>query len=65
LEEPLPQPRDERIRLTFQLDPEANEKTSSEMIWLMEIPQGQKRSINTTIRLDAPKEMELDLGWKR
>jgi hypothetical protein len=47
------------------LEPEANEKTSSEMIWLMEIPGGNKRSIFTSIRLDAPKEMDLDLGWRR
>ncbi|MCX5838378.1 MAG: mucoidy inhibitor MuiA family protein [Deltaproteobacteria bacterium] len=65
LEEPLPQPRDERIKITFQLDPEANEKSSSEMIWRMEIPEGQKRSLFTTIRLEAPKEMDLDLGWRR
>lgn len=65
LEEPLPQPRDERIRIAFQLEPEASEKSSSEMIWRMEIPEGQKRSILTTIRLEAPKEMELDLGWRR
>jgi uncharacterized protein (TIGR02231 family) len=65
LEEPLPQPRDERIRITFQLEPEPSEKTPSEMIWLMEIPQGQKRSLSTTIRLDAPKGLELDFGWRR
>lgn len=65
LEEPLPQPRDERIRITLQLDPEASEKTSSEIIWRMAIPEGQKRSLTLTIRMDAPKEMELDLGWRR
>jgi uncharacterized protein (TIGR02231 family) len=65
LEEPLPQPRDERIKITFQSEPEANEKTTSEMIWRMEIPAGQKRSLFTTIRLEAPKEMDLDLGWRR
>ena len=65
LEEPLPQPRDERIRITFQSEPEASEKTPSEMIWRMEVPGGQKRSLTTTIRLEAPKEMELDLGWRR
>ena len=65
LEEPLPQPRDERIKITFQLEPEANEKSPSEMIWWMEIPEGQKRSLFTTIRLEAPKEMDLDLGWRR
>ena len=65
LEEPLPQPRDERIHITLQLEPEASEKSPSEMIWRMEIPEGQKRSLFTTIRLEAPKEMDLDLGWRR
>jgi uncharacterized protein (TIGR02231 family) len=65
LEEPMPQLRDERIKITFQLEPEANEKTPSEMIWRMEIPEGQKRSLFTTIRLEAPKDMDLDLGWRR
>ena len=65
LEEPLPQSRDERIHITLQSEPEANEKTASEMIWLMEIPAGGKRSLVSKIKLDAPKEMNLDLGWRR
>ena len=65
LEEPLPQSRDERIRITLQSDPEANEKTSAEMIWLIEIPAGGKRSLLSNIRVEAPKEMNLDLGWRR
>jgi uncharacterized protein (TIGR02231 family) len=65
VEEPIPQPRDERIHITLQLEPEASEKSPSEMIWRMEIPEGQKRSLFTTIRLEAPKEMDLDLGWRR
>ena len=65
LEEPMPQPHDERIKISLQLEPEASEKSPSEMIWQMVIPEGQKRSIFTTIRLQAPKEMDLDLGWRR
>lgn len=65
LEEPLPQPRDERIKVTFQWVPEPQEKSSSELTWLMEIPAGGKQSLFTTVRLEAPKEMDLDLGWRR
>jgi uncharacterized protein (TIGR02231 family) len=65
LEEPMPQPRDERIHITLQMQPEASEKSVSEMAWLMEIPQGEKRSIFSTILLDAPKDINLDLGWRR
>jgi len=39
--------------------------TASEMIWLMEIPAGGKRSLVSNIKLDAPKDMNLDLGWRR
>ena len=65
LEEPLPQPRDERIKMTFQLVPEPQEKSSSKLTWLMEVPAGGKQSLFTTVRLEAPKEMNLDLGWRR
>lgn len=65
LEEPLPQPRDERIKMTFQLVPEPQEKSSLELTWLMEVPAGGKQSLFTTVRLEAPKEMNLDLGWRR
>lgn len=65
LEEPLPQPRDERIKIILQSEPEATEKGPSEMVWLMDIPGGQKRSLLNTILLEAPKEIDLDLGWRR
>jgi uncharacterized protein (TIGR02231 family) len=65
LEEPLPQPREERIKITIQPEPAESERNSSEMIWRMQIQGGQKRSILNTIRLEAPKEIDLDLGWRR
>jgi uncharacterized protein (TIGR02231 family) len=65
LEEPLPQSRDDRIKITFQPEPEASEKNTSEMIWRLQIPGGQKRSILNKIHLEAPKEIDLDLGWRR
>jgi uncharacterized protein (TIGR02231 family) len=65
LEEPLPQPRDESIKITLQPEPDVSEKNTSEMIWRLQIPGGQKRSILNTIHLEAPKEIDLDLGWRR
>jgi len=65
MEDPLPQARDERIKLTLQFAPEPSEKTADSLIWLMEIPTGQTKSITSTIRIEAPKEMDLDLGWRR
>ena len=65
LEEPTPQPRDERIRVSLKLEPEPTEKTPSSLIWMVEIPPGQKQALFSTVRVEAPREMELDLGWRR
>ncbi len=65
LEDSLPQLRDEKIRLFLKLEPEPSEKTVDTLIWLMEVPSGQKISISNTTRIEAPKEMDIDLGWRR
>ncbi len=65
MEDPLPQARDERIRLILQYDPEPSEKTVTSLIWLMELPAGRSTSISGTIRVEAPRDMDLDLGWRR
>ena len=65
IEEPQPQPRDERIKLTFKHNPEATEKDNAKFVWLMDIPAHQKKSIQTIIELAAPRDMDLDLGWRR
>lgn len=65
VEDPLPQARDERIGLTQKLEPEPSETTADSLIWLMEIPADQTKSIAVTTRIEAPKEMDLDLGWRR
>jgi uncharacterized protein (TIGR02231 family) len=65
LEDSLPQLRDERIRLSLKLEPEPSEKKVDTLIWLMELPTGQKTSLTSMIRIDAPKELDLDLGWRR
>jgi uncharacterized protein (TIGR02231 family) len=65
LEEPTPQPRDERISVTFTHNPEPAEKTFSSLIWNLDIPGGQKKSIFTSVRIEAPHDMVLDLGWRQ
>jgi hypothetical protein len=65
LEDPPPQARDERIKLYLTYDPEPSDKSIDIMIWKRDIPAGSKASILTTIRLEAPKEMDLDLGWRQ
>lgn len=64
LEEPNPQVRDERIRFKTVLDPDTTEKNPETLIWSFELPAGAKKSLQTTYQLDAPKDMNLDTGWR-
>ena len=65
IEEPVPQARDKRIQLTFTQNPEPSEKDHSSFIWIVDVPARQKTTIQNTIELEAPKDMDLDLGWRR
>ena len=65
IEEPNPQARDERIKMTFRQDPPPTEKTTDGLIWILDLPALGKRSILTGVSLEAPKDMLLDLGWRR
>jgi uncharacterized protein (TIGR02231 family) len=65
VEEPNPQPRDERITVTLKYDPDPAEKTPSSLTWDIDIPAGQKKSLFMTVRIEAPKNMDLDLGWRQ
>ena len=65
VEEPNPQPRDERIAVTLKCDPDPAEKTQSSLTWDMDISAGQKKSLFMTVRIEAPKNMDLDLGWRQ
>jgi uncharacterized protein (TIGR02231 family) len=65
VEEPVPQSRDERIRLTVKNEPEPAEKSTVAWTWLLDVPSGRKSSIVTTIGLEAPRDMVIDPGWKK
>jgi uncharacterized protein (TIGR02231 family) len=64
VEEPNPQPRDERISLSLKNEPDPSEQTSSSLIWNLDVPAGQKKAIFTSVRIEAPKNMNLDIGWR-
>lgn len=65
IEEPNPQPRDERIQVTLKCDPDPAEKTPSSLTWDVSVPAGQKKSLLMTVRIEAPKGVDLDLGWRQ
>ena len=65
MEEPNPQPRDERIQVTLKFDPDPAETTPSTLTWNMDVSAGQKKSILMTVKIEAPKSMNLDLGWRQ
>jgi hypothetical protein len=65
IEEPAPQARDERIRLTFKQNPEPLEKDHTKFVWIIDVPARQKITIQNEVQLEAPKDLDLDLGWRR
>lgn len=65
IEEASPRSRDERIKLALKNVPEVSEEDNAIWIWKLELPAGQKKSILTTVNLEAPKEMDIDLGWRK
>lgn len=65
IEEPVPQSRDERIKIAVKNEPAISEEKNALWIWMLDLPAGQKKSILTTVSLEAPKEMDLDLGWRK
>jgi len=65
MEEPLPQSRDERIKITLKNNPEASESSPTSQIWLLDIPAGEKKVVSTGVAIEAPKSLNLDLGWRR
>lgn len=65
MEEPLPQGRDDRIAITLKNSPEASEKTPTSQIWLLDIPAGEKKIVSSGVVIEAPKNLPLDLGWRR
>lgn len=65
IEEPNPQLRDERIKLTLKHTPEPSEKTPLSLIWNLDMSAGQKKTIFSSVNLEAPGDMNLDLGWQR
>jgi len=64
IEEPVPQARDQRIKLTFKQNPEPAEKDHAKFVWLVDVPAGQKKIITNTVELEAPADMNLDFGWR-
>jgi len=65
IEEPVPQPRDERIKLALKHNPEPSEKDTTKFIWFVDLPALEKKNIETSAELEAPKDMSIDFGWRR
>ncbi len=64
IEEPLPQARDKRIKFNFKPNPEPAEKDHAKFVWLLNVPAGQKKTIQNNIELEAPNDMNIDFGWR-
>ena len=64
IEEPVPQARDKRIKLNFKQNPEPAEKDHAKFVWLLDVPAGQKKTIQNNIEMEAPSDLNLDFGWR-
>ena len=64
IEEPVPQARNKKIHLNFKQNPEPAEKDHAKFVWLLDVPAGQKKTIQNNIELEAPSDMNLDFGWR-
>jgi uncharacterized protein (TIGR02231 family) len=64
IEEPLPQSRDERIRITLKNDPPPSAAEEGVQSWVLDCGPGMKRQLFTGVEVEAPKDMRLDLGWR-
>lgn len=65
IEEPVPLPRDERIKITLKHDPQPTEKVDAIHAWVIDVPALEKRKILTGVAIEAPRDLQLDLGWRR
>jgi uncharacterized protein (TIGR02231 family) len=63
IEEPVPQARNKKIHLNFKQNPEPAEKDHAKFVWLLDVPAGQKKTIQNNIELEAPSDMNIDFGW--
>jgi hypothetical protein len=64
IEEPVPQARNKKIKLNFKQNPEPAEKDHAKFVWLLDVPTGQKKTIQNNIELDAPNDINIDFGWR-
>jgi len=64
IEEPVPQTRNKKIKLNFKQNPEPAEKDHAKFVWLLDVPAGQKKTIQNNIELEAPSDMNIDFGWR-
>ena len=65
LEEPKPILRDERINVSYDFSPDADEQTENLFIWNLTLEPGQDRQVELNISMEAPGDMEIDWGWRR
>ncbi len=65
VEEPRPVISDERVNASFDFRPEPTEKTQDMFIWELPLEPGQEAEIHIRINMQAPKDMDMDWGWRR
>jgi uncharacterized protein (TIGR02231 family) len=65
LEEPKPLLRDERIKASFDFNPDPDDQHENLFIWNLTMEPGSNAEVRLNINMEAPKDMEVDWGWRR
>ena len=64
VEEPEPRIYDKRIKVTITHTPDPSKTKDNMLIWDETVPASSRKVIEWGVSLEAPEDMELDLGWR-
>jgi uncharacterized protein (TIGR02231 family) len=64
IEDPKPVAHDEKIQLTIKQTPEPSEVTESRYIWNTTLAARQESTLVSRFEFRAPKDMNVDWGWR-
>jgi len=63
VEEPLPQIRDRRIKSDLRGEPAFTEEQAAMGIRDLELSPGGSRTLNTSIHIEAPRDLQVEMTW--
>ncbi|WP_269745186.1 mucoidy inhibitor MuiA family protein [Desulfonatronovibrio magnus] len=65
LEEPDPIIGDERIKTSFEFLPKPDKREDNLIIWNLSLNQNESSTMEIIINIEAPRDMDINWGWRR